>query len=192
MTRFHVPSLAALALYLFSTAGHAATFTGTACDVASVEGATACAGIFSGNDSNTAVDGLFGVTGWTQVAKLDASSGTISGGGNTFTVTNTGNGGTWTISSYAGFAPVMFVTKGGPTYSAFLMDLATLTGAWNTDSMLKGNGQRGADLSHWSIYQGGLAPVTPETGPETNPVPLPAAVWMLLAGVGALAGTRRA
>jgi hypothetical protein len=46
----------------------------------------------------------------------------------------------------------MFVTKGSNSFSAFLMDLVTLTGSWDNQSMIEGNGSRGPNLSHWTIY----------------------------------------
>lgn len=47
----------------------------------------------------------------------------------------------------------------------------------------------GDDISHVSTLAGNVPPPPP---PPTNPIPLPAAAWMLLAGIGALAGVRRA
>jgi hypothetical protein len=58
--------------------------------------------------------------------------------------------------------------------------------------MLKSNGERGADLSHWGIYSAGTT--TPGPGPNpppVAPVPLPAAGWMLLAAIGGMAFWRR-
>jgi len=174
--------------------------TGIPCEVTSVSGAASCAGIFgkttgpgaaTGNDSNSDLDGLFGFTGWTEVLKLDSSSGTESGGGIELTVTNTKAEKTWEIDTYGGYDPVMFVTKGGPSFSAFLMDLTVLSGTWDTNSMLTGGKKpvRGADLSHWTIYQAERAPVDPDPGPQ--PIPLPAAGWLLVAGIGGLVGLRR-
>lgn len=195
MPKFLISAVTLGVMAVTSIAGgaHAALVsTGTPCEVTSVVGATACAGVFEGNDSNQDLDGLFGFNGWTEVLKLGGSSGTASNDGITLTVTNSGSGGTWTINGYGGYEPVMFVTKGGPTFSAFLMDFETLTGAWNTNSMLTGGKKPkpGAGLSHWTIYEAGLAPINPNPGPA--PVPLPAAAWMLIAGIGALAGVRRA
>lgn len=165
----------------------ALTYTGTPCLVGSVSGATACEGIFDGNDSNQNLDGLFSLNDWAEVLKLDGSSGTETFNGVTLTVTNTGSGGTWSVDTYGGFFPVMFVTKGGPTFSAFLMDLNVLSGTWDNQSMLKGNGQRGPGLSHWTIY------TTPDDGgpnPGPPPVPVPAAGLLLLSGAGVLGAFR--
>lgn len=184
-----LPAIVAIAMV--SGAANALTMTAESCMTSSVQGSTACAGVFDGNDSNSDLDGLFGFTGWTEVLKLNSSSGMQSGNGVELTVTNTGSGGTWSIDTYGGYDPVMFVTKGGPTFSAFLMDLTTLTGSWDTLSMLKGNGSRGAGLSHWTIYQAGTGGGGGQPPGGTAPVPLPAALWLLAGSVGALSFIRR-
>lgn len=162
--------------------------TGTSCHVGSVGGATACAGIFSGNNSNQDLDGLFDPRhDWTEILKLDGREGRATQGGLTLTVS--GKAKTWALDTYAKNDPVMFVLKGGNSFAAFLMDTTVLSGTWNTLSMLKGNGRPGADLSHWSIYSAGTAPEAPA------PVPLPAAALLLLgglAGLGAVRGLRSA
>lgn len=176
--------IGAVGLAVLALPAAALTYTGTPCLVGSVSGAVDCEGIFDGNDSNQDLDGLFGLNDWDEVLKLDAGSGVETGNGVTLTV---GGGGTWSVDTYGGFFPVMFVLKGGPTFSAFLMDLNVLSGTWDTQSMLKGNGQRGAGLSHWTIY------ATPDDGgptPGPDPVPLPAAAWLMLSGAGALGALR--
>lgn len=53
-------------------------------------------------------------------------------------------------------------------------------------------GNPAGGLSHkTTIGAFGDTPVGPPGNPPTNPVPLPAAAWMLIAGIGALAGVRR-
>lgn len=197
-TRFFKTTLVALGTVLLAASVVAGSAAGAkpvnpnelpGCNVDSVEGALVCAGIFSGNDSNTDLGGLFGQESWTEVLKLDSGSGKAFGNGINLSVTNTGNGGTWSIDSYADFAPVMFVTKGGNSFSAFLMDLKTLTGSWDTLSMVKGNGKPGAGLSHWTIYQAGNLVTQPSPGPA--PVPLPAGLWFLSAGIAGLSLLRR-
>ena len=152
------------------------TLTGTECVVSSVIGATECAGIFSGNNSNKDLNGLFGVGDWTEILKLDDSEGTESDNGITLTV-NDDPTKTWSVDTYAGNDPVMFALKGGPTFSAFLMDTSVTSGTWNNESMLTGGGDRGAGLSHWSIYSGGM-----------TVVPLPAAAWLFGSALVGLAG----
>jgi hypothetical protein len=155
---------------------------GEPCNVGSVIGATECAGIYDGNDSNQDLDGLFGIADWTEILKLDSNDGIENGAGIKLTVSNAEK--TWSVDTYAGNAPVMFVLKGGPTFSAFLMNTSVLSGTWDELSMLKGNGKRGAGLSHWAVYSGG-------TDGETNVVPLPASALLLGAGVAGLGFVRR-
>lgn len=185
MFRSLVLAISAAAMLAAAPTVQAATVAkpSVSCKLSSMSGATACEGIFAGNDSKSNLDGLFGQTGWSKILKLKNSSGTKSGKGMTLKVSK----GKWSVSGYSNFSPVMFVTKGGPSFSAFLMDLSVTSGTWNKKSMLKGNGKRGAGLSHWTIYQAGTVPApTP-----TPAVPLPAAGLMLLTGAGALVGLRR-
>ncbi len=149
------------------------------CNVSSVSGATACAGVFSGNNSNQSLGGFFGIADWGDEIKIDSNSGSEMFAGTTLTVSNVDK--EWKLSNAGLYTNLMFVLKGGPTFSAFLMDLNVLQGTWDTQSMLTGNGARGAGLSHWSVYiNSGPGDVT------TPPVPLPAAAWMLLAALGML------
>ncbi len=129
---------------------------------------TACEGAFSGNDPNSDLDGLFGKTGW-----VDA--------GLSFSLTGAGTGsGTWSVTDWGGLTTVMAVLKGGPTFAGYLLDLSGTSGTWNTQGLLKGSGGAGPDLSHFAFYT---------TGPSQ--VPLPAAGWMMLAGLGGLGALRR-
>lgn len=150
--------------------------TGTPCSTSSVSGSTACAGIYEGNDSNQDLDGLFGVSDWTEILKLDSNGGTETSNGITLIVDSSSNK-TWSVDTYAGNDPVMFVLKGGDSFSAFLMDISVLSGTWDNQSMLKGNDQPGPDLSHWAIYSGG-----------TTVVPLPAAAWLFGSALLGMAG----
>lgn len=177
-----------IAMLGLSQPASALTLTSEACLLSSMGGASNCAGIFEGNDSNQDLSGLFGTDNWSQVVKVNSSSGTATGNGVTLNVTNSGGSGNWTIDDYMGLSPIMFVTKGGPTFSAFLMLPNVLSGTWDNQSMLKGNGKRGPGLSHFTVYtgfdDGDPNPVTPPT------VPLPAGLWLLISGAGALGGLR--
>jgi hypothetical protein len=132
-------------------------------------------GIYDGNNSNQDLDGLFGVSGWTETFKVDAPSGTDE------VLTTTTNSddtmGTWEFD-FTGYKDVMFVLKGGNTFTAYLMDVdGPSMGAWRSDDLLTGGGKRGAGLSHFSAY--------------TTPVPLPAAVWLFGAAILGMAGFSR-
>ncbi|MFW5655266.1 MAG: VPLPA-CTERM sorting domain-containing protein [Roseicyclus sp.] len=138
-----------------------------------------CEGAFSGNDSNTDLDGLFSKNGWTELAKVDDASGTDGD----LTVTqddNTATSGGWSYTGdVSAYSHMIAVLKGGNSFSAYLLDLSVkpLEGAWNTDGIAKGNGKPGPGLSHFGLYTIDAVP---------SQVPLPAAAWMLLAGLGGL------
>lgn len=165
------------------------TNTGTACLTSSVTGALSCLGIFNGNNSNSDVGGLFGIADWSDEFKIDSNAGTLDFAGTTLTVSNSDK--TWSLSNAGTYASMMFVLKGGPTWSAFNMDTSVLGGSWDTQSMLTGEGSRGAGLSHWSVYVFGERLDNPPPDESPDPVPLPAAGWMLIAGIGAIFSMRR-
>ncbi|SNR57405.1 VPLPA-CTERM sorting domain-containing protein [Puniceibacterium sediminis] len=172
---------AALAFVVCTDAALAATVTTTDCVVGSVSGATSCEGVFSGNNSNSDLNGLFGNADWGTEYKIDASSGSVFFDGATLTVSDSDK--SWSLDTIGGYASLMFVLKGGPTYSAFLMDVSVLSGTWDNLSMLKGNGRAGAGLSHWSVYTQGAALL--------SAVPLPSSILMLLSAFGAAVFMRR-
>lgn len=156
---------------------------GGACEVGSIQGATACNGVFSGNDSNSNLDGIFGMTGWNELFKLNGGSGTAGADGIELTVSDNNDGKSWRINSYGGFDSVMFVMKGGPSFSAFLMNTSILSGSWDNLSMFTGgnNAKPGAGLSHWTVY----------ANSNPAPIPLPAAGLLLITALGGLAAMRR-
>lgn len=153
---------------------------GGACVVGSIQGATACNGAFSGNDSNSNLDGLFGLTGWNELFKLNGGSGTAGADGIELTVSDNNDGKSWMINSFGDLESVMFIMKGGPSFSAFLMNTSILSGSWDNLSMFNGGG-RNADLSHWSVY----------ATSNPAPIPLPAAGVLLITALGGLAAMRR-
>lgn len=89
-----------------------------------------------------------------------------------------GKSGTWsftrnTAGSPLTHSPTYLAVKAANTWALYALDGA-LAGSWSTSGILnKGGNQPG--ISHLSFYNGGLAPV-----------PLPAAAWMLLVGLGGL------
>ena len=148
------------------------------CNIGQLTTSTACAGAFDGNDANSNLDGLFGQAGWTEIAKIE--DGTADG---ILTITNAGGtSGTWSVTGWGGLSKVMAVLKGGPDFAAYLLDLSKTGGTWNTLGLLKGNGRPGPGLSHFTLYG------------VPSEVPLPAAGWLMLAGLGGLgfAGRKKA
>ena len=158
------------------------TLTSNPCKTESMGGSSACNGVFAGNDSNQNLDGIFGLTGWNELLKVDASSGEESGSGITLTVTSNidESAGTWAVNSFAGFENVMFVLKGGNTFSAFLMNTSILSGNWNNESIFNQSGNN-PGLSHFTVYASGTPAV----------IPLPAAGLLLISALGGLAAMRR-
>lgn len=146
-----------------------------------------------GNDSVSALGAITGVfaapPAWTLAFKTDSSVG----GTHPLTGSFTGTGlslersreGSWTISSFPVLTQIAIVLKAGNNFAAFLLTPFGTTGNWTTSR----------NLSHASIYYrscaaGALACGEPPP-PPPPPVPLPAAGWMLLAGLGGLAALRR-
>lgn len=137
---------------------NALTLTGTSCSVDNVSGASACLGIYQGNNSNQNLNGLFGIDDWgNEFLKVDDSSGNTSSNGISLTVTDNGGAisGTWSLSGIdLSNYNVMAILKGGNSFSAYLLN--SLDGTWNNNDMLRGS-QRGAGLSHFSIYTSAIS-----------------------------------
>ncbi len=118
--------------------------------------------------------GLFGNTGYGFIAKSD--NGGLSDG-LSYSVSGT-------IASFnyagdlSGFEYVVYVFKQSNDFAAYLFDktAAPTSGAFDLSVFPNSD-----SLSHISIYAGG----------QTTVVPLPAAGWLMLAGIGGLAALRR-
>ncbi|WP_204141902.1 PEP-CTERM sorting domain-containing protein [Halomicronema sp. CCY15110] len=180
--------LAAGALAVSAIDASALDLTGNVtCSTSNLVGSSACEGAFEGNNSNQDLDGLFGIADWgNELFKLE--NGATSNGPLTVTPAG-GTSGNWSITqSYLdGIDDLMFVIKGGPTFSAYLWDGLTTSGTWNTDGIEKGNGTAGPGLSHFSIYS-----VPRTTEPPVETVPEPAAMAGLLAvGAGIVVNRRK-
>jgi hypothetical protein len=159
--------------------------TGMSCNVANLTGTTDCEGVFSGNDSNTITTetSLFGKTGWTELFKVDNSNGTTGPLTVALDDAREDTSGTWELSedfNFDSYESVMFVLKGGNSFTGYLSDGVTMAGDWNTNDTLKGNGRRGAGLSHVTVW---ASPKSNEDEPTPTPVPEPAA----LLGLGSIA-----
>lgn len=127
----------------------------------------------SGNDTNTITSSfeILGHTGWILADKTDEALGD---GALSLSLT----GQTWSLVATPDhtFEKIMITLKQGNNFAGFLIDqLAGFTGTWGTS----GPGQGTNGLSHASVYYIGK-------GETPNPVPLPAAAWLLLSGMGGL------
>ncbi len=159
----------------------------TTCSLGNLTGSTQCEGAFDGNDSNQDLSDLFGTNvNWTEVVKIDTQNGqtSYSDGDLSFDFSqgdNEGKSGTWDFTGFNANEQYMFVLKGGPTFSAYLMDGLTASGNWNTDGILTGgnNPKPGPGLSHFTVYS---------TPSAAEPVPEPFTILgsATALGVGAL------
>jgi hypothetical protein len=151
----------------------------------SVSGAAACG--LEGNDDVAALGSIPGVFAappvWTLASKTDKPAD--GDGFLTLTGLNptTATGGTWSISAFPDLTQIAVVLKAGNNFAAFLLTPFIDGGSWFSS--------RG--ISHASVYYRSCNAGDPGCGvtPTPNVIPLPAAGWLLLAGVGGLAAIRR-
>lgn len=151
------------------------------CSTSNLSGSTDCEGPFSGNPSPDIPGAtFFGKDDWVEINKAESGNGwedgvvkITSGAGSTSGMFELA------ANAYTGFEHYMIAIKGGPSFSVYLMDGTTLSGDWNTDGIVKGNGQPGPGLSNFSLW-----------GSPTV-VPLPAGGWLLLTGLAGLGFARR-
>ncbi len=153
---------------------------------ASLHDSLSCAGPIMGNDVGHDFDGLFGLSDWNVI--------TSRTGLTVQSVTGTGmTSGTWAVRRWADFTNYFIVLKGGPSFSAYLIDVALgKSGTFDTQGILKGNGKPGPALSHFDIYatsQSGALKELPLVMPPA--VPLPAGGVLLLSALGIAAIVRR-
>ena len=128
---------------------------------------------FNGNDSND-IDSSTVINGSSGWILADKNDDTTSGDQTiTFTTapTNVTKSGSWGISGLASALKVMVNLKAGNGWGSF--EVESTLGTWTSTK----------DLSHASIYY--------IAGTPPNVVPLPAAGWMLIAGLGAMGAMRR-
>ena len=161
------------------------------------------AGGNGGNVTEAEMNGnaVFGLTGWSSFGKIDVPG--TSGGFLEIGYGADNLSGTWKLADGYKLDPLgsyALVLKagspgndnapgngkkpsagGGSVYNvAYLLDLGNTSGTWSTADLLNNGGQ-----------QPGLSNITLMGTASPAPVPLPAAAWLLLAGVGALGAAAR-
>lgn len=169
-----------------------------------------CAGAFEGNDTGNSSDflaelnagNIFANFGsgdlgsvWTLLGKSDDGQPSV-------TVSGTGQTGTWQATGVQ--VHTVVTVKASDCFSAFLFSPLTTSNVSGTFDVSEAGitvpqGQSGTcydengpvpGISHLSVFvAGGFPPPGPD--PEINPIPLPAAGWLLIGGLGALAAVRR-
>lgn len=147
----------------------------------------------SGNDSAAILNsvlpsGLFGLTGWELIARDNDLNGTDTGNASALTVSGSLQSGILSLAAslYATYSDIVIVLKsGGGLDPDFWVAYKAGTGStlFDYESIFVNRRGNIGDISHISVY--GVPGETPA------PVPLPAAGWLMIAGLGGLAALRR-
>jgi hypothetical protein len=140
----------------------------------------------------------FSAIGWSlldEIGSVSLGNGSqmSSGGLFTFDYDNDLQSGTWSLNPLWtwGTGIFAFVIKGANDNAAYLMDKNFTSGDW-TVLDLDPNGNGGPpDLSNVRLFGTSGLVDNPPPPPPPPPVPLPAAGWLMLAGIGGLAALRR-
>ena len=149
------------------------------------------------DEPGSTTEGLFNYDDWQFAERInigddgDATSEEIDVG----LGVNVGDG-TWSATAelLADYEDFLIVLKAGPTFAAYLYNsidelVDDIAGTFNTDAFPNPTGNSSQGLSHITAYVRGEGD---GGGDDPNgEIPLPAAGWMLLAGVGGLAAMRR-
>ena len=200
------PILFATAVVLSAGAANAASVLNTSnsmttdgCSLDNFRTSIACNGNLSvenpgGNVAASDLNGVFKdadgvIDDWMYVDRIasvdqDNTSTSQAGAENFFEVMLTSETeGMWRLIEPAMFDPAYyyaFAIKGSTDQAVYVMDTASMSGDWTTFDLFTNNNENNPGLSNIGLYK---APATV--------IPLPAAGWLLIAGLGGLAVMRR-
>lgn len=190
-TCMRVAAAAAVGVFAFG----ATTADATTCDILNFTTSTECISPVGGGPggnvtaasmNNFGTDGAFGLTGWMLIDELDRPGSPAPGVGDTqasdngiFSITYEAplyKQGTWALNPLWnwGAGSFAFAIKGATDNAVYLMDLSFRDGLWFVNDLSNPGGN--PDMSNIRLF--GTA--------QLAPIPLPAAVWMLLAALGGL------
>ena len=137
------------------------------------------------NEADVNAEAFFGFNDWTFVAKDNDLDGTDEGDASALTITGNQQSGSWSILSMAD-TDYMLIFKGGNLNNtvpgAVIGYLLSATSGLYQSPLLNDSNFNPRNISHVSLYSrdngGGITP--------PDPIPLPAAAWLLLSGIGGL------
>jgi hypothetical protein len=144
-------------------------------------GSDDCWGTYDGNDPGPGNSFTIGTTEYSFLSKSD--NGTTTSDGVDIGLTwSGGSSGTWSIASVLNMDFLLVLkaanSPGYAVWSFFGTSNDSTSGTWDI-AWTTGQGGANPDLSHMSIYA------------AATPIPLPAGVWFLLAGLGGLVAMGR-
>lgn len=199
LTRFQSSGVPSMSITR-KLSGLAAAALVAAFGLAAPASAVTLIGSFSGNDPfGGQTKGLYGTFNGVEIASPSLAKCDVTGGKNgvplgcawengaiageyypsafevTFTTDKDG-GWSFTPNDALSLVPHYMVVKAATTWLLFDLQGA-LSGSWSTLGILN-NGGKQPGLSHLSFYNTGK--------PDTPAIPLPAAAWLMLAGIGGL------
>lgn len=189
--KFTTIAAAAIAALMMAGGASAATVTCDAATDGKVTGTSACEysnDVPNGNDSplNDFLDETwFMISDWDFAAKDNGPDGTTDEGSGLTISVNTGGddlrfAGDWEIDNFSASKDFMLVFKGGSNMNpAPLIAYLASEGNGTYSTPFTGNNDQETAISHISLYT------------NVSSIPLPAAGWLLLAGIGGLAALRR-
>lgn len=140
--------------------------------------------------------GVFGINWTVALGELATTNGVddLTNGFFNLTSNASNTSGTWSLAPGLSFTPgasYMVALKGGSNGAVgYLLDTGFSSGTWSNDDIPLNGGGQVPGLSNLRLF-GTATLTTGNPPPPPSEVPLPAAGWLLLGGLGGLAALRR-